>query len=304
MMQRLTRDRTMPDFDNALAPAIEIEPGEPIVVETNISARPATGPIAVRGAEPGDTLIVTIHSIEIQKANWWWRTQSQEYCRQGVYKELGRVLGRYPRVEHPRMGTRVDLDISLDGREIVFSDRLRVPLLPVVGCIGVAPAGEPQATNYSGAFGGNFDCRDIGPGAHVYFPVSARGGLLGLCDVHGAQADGEVLPTVECQADVILSAEVRKGLSLPMTFVETNDTIQCIGCGKNVEDSINDAMRGMLQFVQQQLGLGHLEAAQLLGTFGDIRICQVVDPVINMRVVLPKAIVPSLHFGRGKHHAI
>ncbi|MCC7161980.1 MAG: acetamidase/formamidase family protein [Anaerolineae bacterium] len=286
----------MQDFDNALAPAIEIEPGEPIVVETNISARPATGPIAVRGSEPGDTLIVTIHSIEIQKAIWWWRTQSQEYCRQGVYKELEQVLDRYPRVEHPRMGTRVDLDILLEGKEIAFSDRLRVPLLPVVGCIGVAPAGKPQPTNYSGAFGGNFDCRDIGPGARVYFPISARGGLLGLCDVHGAQADGEVFPTVECQANVILSAEVRKGLTLPMTFVETSDTIQSIGCGKNVEDAINDAMRGMLQFVQQHLGLGYLEAAQVLGTFGDIRICQVVDPVINMRVVLPKAIVPSLHF--------
>ena len=306
-MKRLTRDFTMPEFDKSLSPVIEIEPGEKFVVETNLGAKPATGPASIIGAEPGDTLVVTIHEIKVLEAHWWWRwpttnetsygeptfSQGQPF-RQGVYKELGKYLDGYPRREHPRLGPGVDATIPVEDNLLVFSEQLRVPLRPVIGCIGVAPAGEPRATNLSGHYGGNFDCREIEPGARVYFPVSAPGGLMGLCDVHGAQSDGELFPTVEVVADVTLSAEVSRGLSLPMIFVETEETIHSIGCGQDLAEATNDAIRGMIQVLEERLGFSFVEAAQLIGTCADIRICQLVDPVINMRVSMPKVAVPEL----------
>lgn len=292
-MKRLTRDHTMANFDKHLAPAIEIEPGEKLIVETNLSARPATGPVGVVGAEPGDTLVVTIHDIQILEAHWWYFDSNDPFRRE-AYQEINNHLAQYTRSMHPRLGPCIDLTIPVEDGHFVFSERLRVPLRPLIGCIGVAPAGEPQPTNLSGHYGGNMDCREIEPDAQVYFPISAPGGLLGLCDVHGAQGDSELFPTLDCIADVTLSAVVRKGLSLPRTFVETDEFVHSIGYGKTIEEATDDAFAGMIQLLQNHLRLGYVEAAQLIGASADVRICQVVNPLINMRISLPKAVVPRL----------
>jgi len=283
----------MANFDQGLAPAIAIDPGEKLVVETNLSALPATGPIAVRGAEPGDTLVVTIHQIDVLEAHWWYFDSDNPF-RRGAYQDINNHLGQYPRSAHPRLGPFIDVIVPVEDGSFVFSERLRVPLRPIIGCIGVAPACEPQPTNLGGHYGGNMDCRDIEPGARVYFPVAAAGGLLGLCDVHGAQGDSELFPTLDCIADVTLSADVRKGLVLPMTFVETEAYVHAIGYGATIEEATNDAFAGMIRLLQDQLGFGYLEAAQLIGAAADVRICQVVNPLINMRISVPKVVVPQL----------
>ena len=292
-MKRLSRQRTMANFDNGLAPAVEIKPGEKLIVETNLSAMPATGPIAILGAEAGDTLVVTIHHIEVLEAHWWYFDSDNPF-RRGAYQEINNHVGQYQRSVHPRLGPCIDLTIPVEDGFFVFSERLRVPLRPMIGCIGVAPAGEAQPTNLGGHYGGNMDCRDIEPGARVYFPVAAPGGLLGLCDVHGAQGDNEVFPTLDCIANVTLSADIRKGFVLPMIYVETEAYVHSIGYGTTIEEATNDAFAGMIQLLQNQLGLGYLEAAQLIGTSADVRICQLVNALINMRICLPKVAVPQL----------
>lgn len=294
MMRRLTRDFRMMNFDKDSAPAIEIEPEEKLVVETNLSAKPATGPIAVRGVEPGDALVITIHDIKISEAHWWYWIDDKAYCRQEVYREMAEFLKEYPVRVHPRLGRGIDLTFPIENSHVFLSNDLKVPLNPLVGVIGVAPSGEAIPTNLVGHHGGNLDCRDIAVGTKVYLPVHAPGGLLGICDIHGLQPDGDVLPCIESSGEVTISAKVRKGLCLPMIFIETADCIASIGCGDGVDKATNDAIRGMMQILQSHMGLSLIEAAQLVGASVDIRICQLIDPIITIRAALPKRIVPRL----------
>jgi amidase len=296
-MKRIGRDQTMSQFDGTLVPNVEIAPGEQLLVEAFLMAKPATGPIGVKGAEPGDTLVVTIHDIKIVETNYWFFLNDRAAFRTAgfpYFEELGKHLAGAPRKVHDRFGEAVHLTIPIEGNYLVFSERLRVPLRPVIGVIGVAPEGEPIPTNWSGRHGGNMDCREVGIGAKVYFPVNARGALLGLGDTHAAQHDGELLPAVECKSDVLLSVEVRKGLSLPMVFVESDEAFHCIGSGKTLDEATADAINGMIQVLRDHAGLNYVESCQLIAAWGDARICQVVNPVLNMRISLAKKALPGL----------
>jgi amidase len=299
-MKRLSRDHAMQDFDPTATPAITLEPGERIVVESHVGARPATGPIAIVGAQPGDTLVIDIHEIRITEAWWWWRAVEPNRFRQGVYRALGDHLASYPRTVHPRLGESVYLSIPIEDDVLVFSERVRVRMQPVIGCIGVAPAGAARPTNLGGSYGGNIDCREIAPGARLYLPVNAPGGLIGLCDVHGAQGDSELLPCAECAGDVTLSATVRPKWQLSTPLVETPTALHTVGYGQNVEDAVNDAAASMLSLLTGQSGLTHVEAAQLLGTCADLRVCQLVNAHVNLRLSLPKAVLPD-GFSLGSH---
>ena len=294
-MKRIRRDQTMTHFAKDLTPQIEIEPGERICVEATVMSRPATGPIAVKGAEPGDTLVVTIHDIKVVETNYWWFPTAQSFGTAAFdyFKELGKHLVSAPRKRDDRFGEGAHLGIPIENNELVFSERLRVPMRPVIGAIGVAPEGEPIPTNLAGRHGGNMDCREIAAGAKVYFPVAARGALLAVSDTHAAQADGELLPQVECKSDVVLSAEVRKDLSLPTVFVETDDGIHCIGSGPTIEDATGDAVIQTIEFLCKRAGLNYLEACQLIATWGDARICQAVNQVLTMRISLAKKALPN-----------
>jgi len=295
-MKRIRRDQTMAQFARDLTPNIEIEPGEKLYVEAFLMAKPATGPIAVKGAEPGDTLVVTIHDIQIVETNYWvfpndrapFRTSGTSY-----FDELEKELASAPRKMHERFGEGVHMTIPIVNNHMVFSERLRVPLRPVIGVIGVAPEGEAIPTNWSGRHGGNMDCREVAAGAKVYFPVKAHGALLGVGDTHGAQHDGELLPAVECKSDVVLSAEVRKDLSLPMVFVESDDAYHCVGSGETMDEAIGDAIAGMIEVLKKRVGLNYVEACQLIAAWGDARICQAVNPVLNMRISLAKKALPE-----------
>ena len=193
-----------------------------------------------------------------------------------------------------KLGDQVLLSVPIVDSRLVFSDRVRVPLAPSVGTIGVAPDGKAVPTNLAGHHGGNMDCSEVRPGAVVHLPVSAPGALLGLCDLHGAQPDGELLPGVECTGRVTLDTRIRKKAWLPTTIVEALDHIQCIGSGANVLEAADDALAGMIALLTRQLGLSFLESAQLVGTQADIRVCQLSNAVINMRASMPKAAVPGL----------
>lgn len=293
-MKRIRRDQTMAYFSKDLKPHVEIEPGEKICVEATLMSRPATGPIAVKGAEPGDTLAVTIHDIKIVETNYWWFPSEHSFGAAGFdFFGLGKHLSGAPRKRHDRFGEGVHFTIPIENDELVFSERLRVPIRPVIGTIGVAPEGEPIPTNLSGRHGGNMDCREVTAGAKLYFPVGAPGALLGVSDTHAAQHDGELLPGVECKSDVVLSAEVRKDLSLPTVFVETDEGIHCIGGGPTIEEATGDAVMRMIEVLRERAGLNYLEACQLIATWGDARICQAVNPVLSMRISLAKKALPK-----------
>jgi amidase len=196
-MQRITRDKLTPVFDRRSPPVARVEPGEVFWVETEDSrggrtrvlehttpeyllamrqrgyyGNPVTGPIFVEGARPGDTLAVRI---------------LEQICDNVGY------MGYWPHLFHLEdffeKPSTVLCEIR-DGKAVVFSPDIEIPVRPVIGTIGVAPAMEAILSGGMGRHCGNVDVQEICAGSTVYLPVNVEGALLCLGDCHAIQSDG------------------------------------------------------------------------------------------------------------------
>ena len=144
---------------------------------------PVTGPIAVRGARPGDSVAIDLLSIEPfgEGANAVLRNF-------GVLKE---------EFEEPAI---VACPIR-DGKAW-FGDRVAIPLAPNLGTLSTMPP-EGYRPSHAGPYGGDFDQRDVSTGARVHLPVMVDDALVFMADPHAAISDGIISGTgVECSARV------------------------------------------------------------------------------------------------------
>ena len=166
---------------------------------------PATGPLYIDEAEPGDILKVEIHTIVLAPEGVMCDSPGE-----GV---IGKVLDDE--------GTKV-FPVS-DGYAI-FNDRLKFPVRPMIGVIGTAPAdGAEIETGTPGTHGGNMDCNQIGENCTLYLPVNVKGALLAMGDVHALMGNGEVCVCgVEIPARISVTVSVIKGRKLPTLILQKN----------------------------------------------------------------------------------
>lgn len=169
---------------------------------------------------------------------------------------------------------------------------LEFPAKPMLGCVGVAPAGDFAPTSSpSGSYGGNLDYNRIGEGATVVLPVSHPGAMLFLGDGHALQGDGE--PTgngVETSMDVEFSVAIRKAAKLTGPRVETADAIISIGSQAEFQSSLDRGLEMATTDMVQQLMADHgLEewAAHLLIAFQGKY--EVVTARGSMALVIPRS---------------
>jgi amidase len=291
-MRRLSKETATYTFDTAHPPAIHIQPGETIVFETldaldgqihsdddsatkidldHVNA--ATGPVYVEGARPGDTLVAEI--VDIQPWDWGAALIIPGF---GFLQDA--IPGPYTKV----------FRVGQDGT-VQYGSRIRLPLKPMIGTIGVAPL-EPITTLSSGAHGGNLDTTDIKAGCKVYLPVFVEGALFGVGDVHATMGDGEVCGTgVECGAEVTIRLDLRHDLPIERPRLESPTEIMTIASAEGgLEDAIRLALQDMISWLQQDKGLSPEEAYVLISIAGDVRIGQIVDPAVTVRVSVPKAV--------------
>lgn len=146
-----------------------------------------------------------------------------------------------------------------------FNDRLLLEIEPMIGVIGTAPQEEEIPTSTPGTHGGNMDCKRIGQGSVVYLPVNVPGALLALGDVHALMGDGEV---IICGIEIVAK--------------------------KTLGEAAVAASEMMLQFIHERLGMELQEAAMLLSIVGDLRICQIVDPLMTVRMKFPSGSSKSM----------
>lgn len=294
-MQRLTRDQIVYRLDRADPPVVEIEPGERLVLETYdarsgtissdsdlldrphpVGANPATGPILVRGAEPGDSLAVHVEAIDLAPSGFL-----------AVKKGQGLLAARAD-----RYATRI---VPIVDGIVHFGD-LRFPANPMVGVVGTAPAGEGMSTSYAGAHGGNMDNKLLGPGATAHLPVSVPGALLSLGDVHGAMGDGEItFIGLEIQAEVTIRVDLHKGRVLRRPLIETRDHWVTTGDGESLAAAARLAADEMVNLMMERAGLSFEEAYMLMSAAVDVQICQCCEPgafPVTARAVVSKGIVP------------
>lgn len=239
---------------------------------------PATGPIYVEGAEPGDLLVVDIQQIQL--------------ADQGVMTtgpDLG-VLGDELTQNTIRM-------IPVRDGKAIFSDLVSLPIRPMIGVIGTAPATGSVPCGTPGDHGGNMDCKRITEGARLILPVNVPGALFSLGDLHASMGDGEVAVCgIEIAATVQVQLHVLKGKAWPVPMIINDEQVVTIASEKLLDDAATRAVKNMVHFLEAECGMDKAEATFLLSAAGDLRVCQVVDPLKTARFELPRWIAESYGF--------
>lgn len=239
---------------------------------------PATGPVYVEGAQPGDVLRVEIKRIALTSHQAVMVTAPQ----------LG-VVG--DELEKPQITL-----VAIENDEALLPGGVRVPLNPMIGVIGVAPAGEAISCGTPDSHGGNMDCKVIAAGATLYLPVNVEGALFALGDLHAAMGDGEVsVCGLEIPGEVTVTLSVLKQRPLPTPMLENSEAIYTLGSALTLDEAAALATRNMAHFIVANTDLTLDQAITLLSIAGDLQICQVVDPLKTCRYALPKAVAAQLN---------
>ncbi len=290
-MQVLTRDHFVYGHDRNHRPAVEIDTGEVFKVETYDArtgtirseadllvephVNPATGPIFVRGAAPGDSLAVTLLNIALAEEGFV------------AIKANDGLLAH--RAE--RFVTRM---VPVREGKVIFNDRVQFPVRPMVGVIGTALAGEAVNTDLMGPHGGNLDNSYVTSGATIHLPVAVPGGLLCLGDVHASTGDGEITGLgLEICAEVTVRAELLRGATIARPWIETPEVWVTTGDALDPVEALRIAAEAMAGLLQQRLRLTFEEVQMLLSLRGDVQICQLGGPghfPTTARAVFPRLV--------------
>lgn len=275
-------------FDNSLAPALTVRPGDAVVFECleayggglnadssldDLRALPfdavhcLTGPVFVEGAEPGDVL--EVKTLEIEHDDWAWT---------GVFAGIGALAEEF--------GDTWALHIwhaSEDGRA-EFAPGIRVPIEPFCGVMGVALA-EPgeHLTMPPRRVGGNMDTRHLCAGSTLYLPVEVPGALFSVGDGHLAQGDGEVCGTaLETNLTVTLRFDLHRDRTIRSPQFETSgpttSKVDGMGyfsttcAGPDIDEGVTNAVHDMVDVLAARYGLTRPQAYILCSAAGDLKI--------------------------------
>ncbi|MEA4901307.1 acetamidase/formamidase family protein [Desulfitobacterium sp.] len=231
---------------------------------------PATGPVYVQGAQPGDILKVTIEKIGI--------------ADHGVM-----MTGPDVGMIGDRLTQNAIRLIPIRDSKAVYEGKVELPLKPMIGVIGTAPAGDPVSCGTPGEHGGNMDCTIIGEGTTLYLPVNVPGALLAMGDLHAVMGDGEVsVCGLEVQGEVTVTVSVLKDCQLPLPLAKTAFSVYVIASANTLDEAVLDATRNLVDLLTTMTHgtFNEYDAINLLSLAGNLQVCQVVDPLKTVRFEL------------------
>lgn len=294
-MKKIKKDQHVFDMNKEHPPALKVKSGSIVTFETydcfqnqiteeNQSMEaldwnhinPATGPLFIEEAQPGDVLKIEIQRIAVNSYG---------------------VIAAIP--EAGLMGDQVKTStikvLPIKGNKVIFNENIELPLDPMIGVIGVAPREEGVPCGTPGSHGGNMDNKRIKEGTTLYLPVYEKGALLSMGDLHGAMGDGEVMVSgVEIGGEVTVQVEVLKVESINNPVLEDSEYFYTIASHKELLGAVKIATEDMQKFVMQKLDLSFNEAGMLLSAAGNAEICQVVDPLVTARFGIPRYLIKNL----------
>ncbi len=288
---RLSREHTHARWDNSIAPLIRVEPGDVVELETKEASdgqiapdsnldilakldfsviHPLTGPVAIVGAEPGDTLEVEV--LDIRPKEWGWTA-----IIPGFSLLADEFIEPYLKVW------------ELQADHAYFKPGIRIPLEPFCGVMGVAPA-EPGSldTIPPRLNGGNIDIKQLVKGSKLFLPVLYKEALFSLGDAHAAQGDGEVCGTaIEGPMIVTVRFGLHKGLSIPeLQYTTSGSAVEkanmkgyyvTTGHSPDLFVAAQKAVRNMISHLTKNYDLTRPEAFALCSVVVDLRVSEIVD---------------------------
>ncbi len=287
-------------YDASAPPIGTVAPGERFVIETedcfggrlidsndytpdnlawvDDNLNPLTGPIVVEEAKPGQVLAITIHDVEIATDGRFVRSRYEAHSPQDWWYEEFDV-------------------VSLPVRDgaVWVSDSPSVPVAPVVGCIGTAPAHEVIASAKQGVFGGNMDCNLIRPGSTVELRIFVPGAMLFLGDVKAAMGDGELVNAAEAGSRIIASVQVRdRSPAGVWPRVRLADSLAVVVSDASLAHAARVAFRELANWIERESTTSREDVIRILGMGAHVRICQVSNPYHTAHCEVPMHIVKPL----------
>lgn len=288
-MKVIKKDSFIYAMDKDANPVVEVCPGEIVVFETIdafgsqikteadlfesadwSTVNPATGPIAVKGAQPGDVLVVDILDIEVDPVGIMVTVPGMG--------ALGHII--------EESETKI---VKIENGFAHFNEDIRLPIDPMIGVIGCAPAGDPIPNGTPDHHGGNMDTKEIKKGSRVYLPVNVEGALLAMGDMHAVMADGEVaISGVEVCGKATVRVDVIKNKKLATPVVESKDYWFVIGTGADLDKAVLYTLDQTYEFLSARLPLSKNDVCMLMSVICDLQISQIVDPQITCRMAISK----------------
>ncbi len=280
-------------FSDAIPPVLRLFPGDtvrtwtvdaggtdPKGVRRSGGGNPETGPFYIEGALPGDTLIVKLNKVRLNR----------DSAGSGD-RIVGSALNT-GYIETTKYKDDFDSNWIIDSGKGVArlknpSEHLKnytVKLQPMMGCIAVAPpAHQAMRTGFLGSYGGNMDYNQMREGTTLYLPVYAPGALLFIGDGHAAQGDGELTgDALETSMQVEFTVNLIKGDAMGGPRAENDEYIMSLGIGNSLEDALRMATTRLTNWLQKDYKLEPNEAAIVLGTAMRYDIAEVVDPLVHI----------------------
>jgi acetamidase/formamidase len=286
-------------FSGAIPPVLRIHPGDTVKtwsvdaagidakgVRRSMGGNPLTGPFYVEGALPGDTLVVKLQRIRLNRDT---AISTRSIAAHAVTP--GYVRDRKP-VQNDDSNWVLDREHGI-ARLARPTDALKnytVPLRPFLGCVGVAPPGKMVfRSGYPGSFGGNMDYNRLVEGVTLYLPVFEPGALLFVGDGHAAQGDGELTGNaLETSMDIELLVDVIPRKSTAMPRAEDDEYLMAMGIAGSLTEAFQIATTVMARWLEEAHVLSAADVASVLGTAMRYDIAEVVDPDVNVVAKVPK----------------
>ena len=298
----LSADQKHNKWSNQIEPVITVASGSVIQAETSEASdgqlhknatlddlinidfgpiHPLTGPVYVEEAEVGDILAVDILKIDLHDYGW-----------QAIVGGFGFLTDRFP---NPKLSIH---EIDKRNKTITFKDKVKIPLKPFAGVMGVAPnTSEMLSTIPPRENGGNMDDPSMVEGSTIYFPVLVKGALFSIGDAHAVQGLGEVCGTaLEAPMTITYRLRVIKdGAPIKEPQYETDKFYAVTGFGSTIDIATKKAVNYMVDHLTANYDITGEEAYMLCSLVGDLKIAEVVD-VPNMLVTMhfPKSILKQL----------
>jgi amidase len=288
----IPKEEAVFSFGPEMKPVLEVDSGTVVTFETHdcfsgqirtendlitdidfSKVNPATGPVAVRDAEPGDSLIVEILDI---------RPGPQGVAT--IIPGYGQLIDI---VESP-----VTKVLPVRDGVVHFNHKIRFPVRPMVGVVGVATGDEDITNAMPGQHGGNLDDHLHAIGTKIYFPVRQPGGMFGVGDMHASMGDGEICGTgIEIAGEVTVRFDLLKGKQGAWPVSETEGAWIAHGTATDYPDAMREACREAAYLLANEWNLSLEDAFILLSIRADVGVAQACKPspfAAVARVVVPK----------------
>ncbi len=293
-------------LDSTIPPVLTIESGDTVVLNTlwlmdgqlhggmtleelmairqtyldrKTGSHTLTGPIYVRGAEPGDVLEIKIQTLVPAD------------CGVNYHYPARMNAGGLP--EDFPAGQFKTFQLDVEKMETTFAPGIVIPLRSFMGVMGVAPKpGQKMPAAVPDYMGGNLDCKELVAGTKLFLPVSVPGALFSTGDAHAAQGDGEVnITAIEtAMEEAVFQFFVRKDMDIERPMAETDTHWITMGFHKDLNEAVKIALRDAIRFLSQTKGLTPDDAYSLSSIAVDLRVTQIVDGNKGIHAMIPKAI--------------